>query len=95
MTADREVGMIGFFDSPDSPGERAKLWEMAICGAWDYSHWYTIRGENAMRLIIEARLEGYDIERTVVPIPLGRVNSHGFARSQSPRDPNRLSSLLR
>ena len=37
-----------------------------------------------MRLIIEARLEGYDIERTVVPIPLGRVNSHGFARSQLP-----------
>ena len=36
-----------------------------------------------MRLIIEARLEGYDIERTVVPIPLGRVNSHGFARSPS------------
>ena len=35
-----------------------------------------------MRLIIEARLEGNDIEPTVVPIPLGRVNSHGFARSQ-------------
>ena len=40
-----------------------------------------------MRLIIEARLEGNDIEPTVVPIPLGRVNSHGFARSRKLRNP--------
>ena len=57
-------------------GERAKLWEMVIFGLFGYSADGSTDRETVMRLVIEARLEGEDIEDASNPITLAVIDRH-------------------